>query len=284
MTIARICAPLSGASDSQAVAAVGCALAVRFRAQVTGCFVRKSLEPYAQFAALDGSAALQSSLLASGAPAQDEKREYARNAFEAACRRLHLAMGPEARPPSCAWAGEIGGPRELGSAARLNDLIVVAQPGEYKNDGQADVLDAALFRARRSILIVNDDVADVPLNSVAIAYDGSAEAARAVTCALPFLREARQVNILTVGRVADHAPTVQDLIGYLAGHGMKAAHRPALEVSASIGNTLLGIAQVFDTDLLVMGAYSHSKLRERVLGGVTRFMLESAAIPILMAH
>lgn len=284
MAIARICAPLSGAADSQAVAAVACALAARFRAHVTGCFVRKSLEPYAHFAALDGSSALQGSLAAAAAPAQDQKLAYAESVFDAAGLRAHLAAGTGVPPPSYAWAGDVGGPRELGSAARLNDLIVVAQPSPLKNDGQMDVLDAALFRARRSILIVNDGAADLALRSVAIAYDGSAEAARAVTCALPFLRAAKQVNVLTVGRVADHAPTAQDLIGYLAGHGIAATHRPALEVSASIGNTLLSVAQVFDADLMVMGAYSHSKLREKVLGGVTRFMLEAATVPVLMAH
>jgi nucleotide-binding universal stress UspA family protein len=284
MAIARIFAPLSGAADSKTVAQVACDLAKRFRAQLIGCYVRKSAEPYAYFAALDSSSALQSSLLAAATPATNGQQEFARSTFESSCRAAGVKLGANEPAPSGAWLGTLDGARALGPAARLSDLIVVAQPRAHKNEGQMAVFDAALFHARRSVLVAHDSATGLTPKSVAIAYNGSAEAARAVTCALPFLREAQQVNILTSGRVLEGAPTAQDLIAYLAAHGIKATHRPSLEVSSTIENTLLGLAHVFDTDLLIMGAYTHSHLREKVLGGVTRFMLEKADVSVLMAH
>jgi len=266
------------------VSFVACDIAKRFDAQLTGCFVKRSPEPYAYFSALESSSALQSSLLSNAAAANSGELAQAKFDFESSCQSVGLAFNGEQKSRRTTWIGAVPGAAAFGSLARLYDLIVVPQPHSSKIDGQMDVFDAALFRARRSVLIAPDASQGLRPKSVAIAYNGSAEASRAVTCALPFLREAQQINILTSGNVIDGAPPVVDLIDYLAAHGLTATHRPAREVSSTVENTLLAIAHLFDTDLIVMGAYTHSHLREKMLGGVTRSMLEHSDVAILMAH
>jgi nucleotide-binding universal stress UspA family protein len=284
MTIGRICVPLCGSSDAKSASLVASDLANRFEAQLIGCFVRRNPEPYVYFAALETSSALQSSLLTNVSAANSGQLPQAKAEFESASLAFGLTLDGEQKPKHASWIGEVASATTFGPFARLNDLIVVAQPCSSKSDGQMDVFDAALFRARRSVLIAPDSATGLTPKSVAIAYNGSAEAARAVTCALPFLREALQVNILTSGRLIEGAPTVENLIEYLAAHGITAKHRPAHEVSATVENTLLSVAHIFDTDLIVMGAYTHSHLREKVLGGVTRSMLEHSDVSVLMAH
>jgi len=284
MGIARILAAVSSPTDGQAVFGTACHLGAQFGAMVSGCCVQPGAEPYAYFVALDGSSALQASLMARQSPAGKALQDGTRGLFDEALRVADSTPKDGTKGLRGTWAGSIASPAEFGLFARLYDLIVVAQPRTFKSAGQMSIFDSALFRARRSIFVAHDNAATRPPRSVAIAYNGSAESARAVTCALPFLRDAKQVNVISSGRVIEGAPTAHDLIAYLAEHGITAAHRPSLEVSATIENTLLSIAHVFDADLLVMGAYTHSHIRERILGGVTRFMLEHSDISLLMAH
>lgn len=284
MGIARILAAVSHHTDGKTVFDTACRLGVQFGAAVNGCYVKAGAEPYNYFIPLDGSSALQAALMNQQSQMGQDLLNNAHAAFKESAQAANLASNGGYRKASGTWTGPIANPAEFGHFARLYDLIVVAQPRSPQSAGRMSLFDSALFSARRSIFVASDRAKARAPESVAIAYNGSAESARAVTCALPFLRLAKQVNVITSGRVIEGAPTAHDLIAYLAAHGIAATHRPSLEVSATIENTILSIAHVFDADLLVMGAYTHSHIRERILGGVTRFMLEHADISLLMAH
>jgi nucleotide-binding universal stress UspA family protein len=122
--------------------------------------------------------------------------------------------------------------------------------------------------------------------NVLIAWDGSREAARAVADALPLLRRARFVTVTVVHRMhGTVAPEGIDVAAFLQRHGIHASFSTVPRVAGiSTGETLLNRLSDLHADLLVMGAYGHPRVQERVLGGVTRTMLETMTVPVLMSH
>jgi len=177
--------------------------------------------------------------------------------------------------------------------ARHADLIVL---------GQADPADPAAFIAehfaddvvmrcgRPAILLPYAGRVDRFGETVLIAWDGSRAAARAVADALPVLRHARSVQIVTVERHREEDDeagknTGHTLAAYLEHHKVRAGVLSMPPASgASTGATLLDVLADTDSDLLVLGAYGHTRLHERFLGGVTRSLLESMTAPVLMSH
>ena len=119
-------------------------------------------------------------------------------------------------------------------------------------------------------------------NRIGIAWDGSRLAARASHDAAPFLSRAHSITIITVNEAQEGA-SASDLASNLALHGLTAAirHRPE---RPNIQPTILSIAADEGLDLIVMGGYGHSRLQERILGGVTRGMIQSMTVPTLMSH
>lgn len=118
-----------------------------------------------------------------------------------------------------------------------------------------------------------------------VAWNGSVEAAKAVTAALPLLRGAEQVTLAVLGDSADalgESPGA-DIALYLARHGVNVEVLRRTE-PADPGKAILSLAADFNVDLLVMGAYGHSRFREMMLGGATRTILATATLPVLMAH
>ena len=166
---------------------------------------------------------------------------------------------------------------------RLSDLIVMARPKEEGEAESSAAFDAALFDSGRPVLLTPAKPVSGIGKTVAVAWNRSREATRAVAAAMPLLREAEKVVVLTA-RESETGPAPSELAGYLAGHGIAAKTWAFLPVSRSIGDDLLSEAADAGADLLVMGAYGHSRLRELVLGGATREVLSRGAIPVLLVH
>jgi len=120
---------------------------------------------------------------------------------------------------------------------------------------------------------------------VVIAWDGSREASRAVHDALPLMNEARLVTVLSINapRNGHDCPPIAPL-DYLRDHDIQAALEEIIDPDQSIVATLLARCAELDADLLVMGAYGHSRLREFILGGTTRGMLQDMTLPVFMSH
>lgn len=166
---------------------------------------------------------------------------------------------------------------------RLSDLIVI---GHARDDGDPfarATLDAALFESGRPVLIAGGQRVAVTGTRIAIAWNGSAEAARAVSSALPLLHHADTVRVYAVETEVTRE-SGDGLVAFLAWHGIAAAMGALPEDKGSIGETLLTAAAADRIDLLVLGAYTHSRLRQLILGGVTRHLIEHAPLPLLMAH
>jgi nucleotide-binding universal stress UspA family protein len=126
----------------------------------------------------------------------------------------------------------------------------------------------------------------VKLDRVLVAWDGSRAATRAIGDAMPFLEKAKQVEVVIVGNKppkSDEAPGA-DLGQHLARHGIKTTVKRITAPDIDVQSAILSHAADSSADLIVMGGYGHSRLREFVLGGVTRGLLESMTVPVLMSH
>lgn len=170
-----------------------------------------------------------------------------------------------------------------------SDLVVVGQGDDStRRDTTVHALaEHVLMEVGRPVLVVPSagEFDGVPRNIV-VAWDGSREAAVALHAALPALRSAR-VTLLSLRHPRDEDGAqrllIHDMTQFLQRHGVQA--RAESEVTEiGIADALLSRVSDFGADLLVMGAYSHSRLRERILGGVTRQILSQMTVPVLMAH
>lgn len=174
--------------------------------------------------------------------------------------------------------------------ARYADLTVIGQQEPDSTNGVDARLQAELpLAAGRPVLVVPSIYRDAPVGRHAlVAWNASREAARALHDALPLLANASHVHVLTMGPAGPgngHGEDPgADIALFLARHGLKVTvHRDA-GTDGDYGNRLLSRAFDLSADLIVMGAWGHSRLRERVLGGVTRTLLETMTVPVLMAH
>lgn len=179
----------------------------------------------------------------------------------------------------------------LARFGRLTDLVVLARP---RKNQAADLIavriEDVLFGAGRPVLLVPNEIGAEALarledGPALIAWNGSIEATRAVTAGLDLIRSMGKVCVLSIreGRKEPHPAT--DLTQFLAWHGIEGTvGEPPADASKASAEHFLNAAREAGATLIVMGAYSHGRLRQLVLGGVTSHMIDAADIPVLMAH
>jgi len=173
---------------------------------------------------------------------------------------------------------------EISRLARYFDATVLQQPDPVGTE-PADLIEAVLFGSGRPVLIVPFHHGPSQFETVLIAWDEGRPAARAVADALPLLAMAERVEVVTVGSHGrDLNGHDSHLVRHLARHGIEAHLTSLVADRGSVASTLLAHAGEVQADLIVMGGYGHSRLREIVLGGTTRTILHSMTVPVLMAH
>lgn len=172
---------------------------------------------------------------------------------------------------------------------RFSDLVVLPQPYNDKADHDLEAItEAAMFEGDVPVLI-QPRTHDFPneVKRVMIGWNESREALRAIRCAMPFLKKAETVNIAIIDP-PQHGPERSDpggqLSQLLARHGIRPEVSVLSKTMPRVADVLNRHASDTDADLVVMGAYSHSRFRESILGGATRNMLEDAERPLLLAH
>ena len=171
------------------------------------------------------------------------------------------------------------------------DIAIVGQslPEDANAGFASDLVYGMLMGAGRPLLIV-PSFGDFPVvgQNVLIAWKETRESARAVSDALPFLKRADKVVVMSISSPKDdsvhQSRSDAGIAAYLARHDIVAKVRPEVAEDIDVGNLLLSRAADLSADLIVMGAYSRARLAERVLGGVTRLMLQSMTVPVLMSH
>ena len=211
-----------------------------------------------------------------------ERAEAALSVFEieAANAGISYAGRPRGASPAAGagWRGFLGG---------LHDLSVVLQPDPAQSSFDNDLPGEILFQAGGPVLFLPYTFHGAfRANRIGICWDGSRVAARAVHDAAPLLARADEIVIITVNEdkaVSDEA-SASSLARHLGRRGLSTRTVGLSAARADIQPTILSLAADESLDLLVMGGYGHSRLQERVLGGVTRAMLEAMTVPTLMSH
>jgi len=171
--------------------------------------------------------------------------------------------------------------------ARRFDLSVIAQTEPDKVAPEELIVEGALFGSGRPVVVVPYiQKTGVNLHRVMVCWDASRAAARAVADALPFLERAKAIDVVIV---ASERPKSDEIPGadigqHLARHGLAVEVKRIVATDTDVANTLLSHAADISADFIVMGGYGHSRLREFILGGVTRGILASMTVPALMSH
>jgi nucleotide-binding universal stress UspA family protein len=187
------------------------------------------------------------------------------------------------RIPYACWSERMGETGAIvASRGRLSDLIIVHRP-DPMSAATGIAVDAAIFESGRPTILVPRKVPSNLTRNVLIAWNGSLEATRAVAGAMPLLHDAEEVSVFVAGDGSEPAEDT-DLTEFLSWHGIRAPCYRAKRDDGQVGEALLKLAREREATMLVMGAYTHSRLRQMLLGGVTRHVLDHAEIPVLMMH
>jgi len=213
---------------------------------------------------------------------QERKDSEARAAFD----RLVPTLGR-----SVEWRSETGDPAAvINEHGRYADLIVLGQyDDDAANDVTPDFIGRVIMGSGRPVLVIPytgefETIGRRPM----VSWNASREAARAISSAMPLLRRAEEVQVTTfnarAGRGGHGDIPGADIATFLARHGVKANVSGTSSKEVDIGNQILSRTDDFQSDLLVMGGYGHSRAYEFVMGGATRTILESMTVPVLFAH
>lgn len=175
----------------------------------------------------------------------------------------------------------------FGRIARRFDLTVVAQAESERDAVRKGIIEGALFDSGRPVIVVPYiQTSPFVLDRLMICWDGSRSAVRAIADAMPLLTLAGRTEVVIVANERDKEDEVEgvDMGQHLARHGLNVEINRISRGEIDVGNALLSHAADTGADLMVMGGYGHSRLREFVLGGVTHSMLRSMTVPVLMSH
>ncbi len=217
----------------------------------------------------------------------NRKRDKARKSFDRFCdaNDLPAVSSPKrSTAPSANWIeceGEF--PKEAAKRARFHDAVVASR-GAFSAAELGDILVAC---GRPVLLAAHSRKQDPVFGTIAIAWKETAESAHMVTAAMPFIEAAKKIVIFVAtedGDKSEKNASAGNLAAQLAWHGIEAEVHCLTGRSAEVGETLVHAAQKAQAGLLLLGGYGHSRAREFVLGGVTRYVLDSAGIPVFIVH
>jgi nucleotide-binding universal stress UspA family protein len=211
-----------------------------------------------------------------------EECGQARARFAEICRRKGVAVVEQANVATsitASWREVHDEPQALTYHAHHADLIVVGRPG-HSNGLTRPQVDAMLSESGRPLLIAGSIARSSISGTVFVCWKETPESARALNAALPLLQAAQRVVIAHVSEAADPMP-LGGVVSYLERHGISAEAK-LLPRRGSVAGTLSAGAEAHQADLIVLGAFGHSRARERVFGGCTRGFLDDARVPVLM--
>ncbi len=284
MATKHIMLALTGENDQASLSSSAVRLAKALGAHVTGCYeddlgpvymapVDMVMPPVNYGAFFD---ALQD--------LRGQREAKARACFEsaAAAAAVPLVAEPSDGRSSAMWKAKDG--RQSCAFDVMTDIVVIGSPGAGDNLVTWNVLEHALFAARRRVLAIPSGVQEVSFSRPMIAWNGSHEAENAVERALDLLRPGAAITVVQAGHNRPGRTPARRVVEYLQWHGFKPDFEDLGRRPGSMETLLLDHASALRADCIIMGAFTHSRTRELILGGVTDYMLRHAHIPLLMAH
>ena len=185
--------------------------------------------------------------------------------------------------PGAVWVEKVGSPdKVIGIMGPVADLLVVSRPPAKGGALARLFLTASLLRSHRPVLVLPQKKKSGVGKRVCIAWNQSGEAAQAVAAALPILAQADRVSIVTCGPQSRPGPKSGQLAAYLKYWGIQSTH--VSTPGKDEGREIVAAYEKTDSDLIVMGAYSRSRMSQMVFGGMTEYMLRRSSIPVFMVH
>ena len=283
MAVKSILAPISGHEENEAALASGLRFARRLGAFVDVLHVRADPRDTVAIVPDASVGAVAARIYELAKQEGKERARRARQLYEAACKKARVVTsGAKAAARFRTLVGRSADTVPVRS--RVSDLILIGRvPAAAEPDWRL-TLEAVLLESGRPILLLPAEMRERIGRSVAIAWNGSMEAARAASAALPVLAKAERVLLLAGEKDEAIEPPLTDLAEWLD------RHRIVAEVTAvplkrwPVGEQLVEEAAKAGADLLVMGAYGHSRMRETIFGGATRSVLNDSDLPVLLAH
>lgn len=280
MDIGKILAPLTGTTRDEVVLATAFAAAAPFGAHVAAMFVHPDPRLAVPFVGVPVSPEVVQDIVGAS-------EEIAKSA-DSRAHAAFLAAGKKASDAGLSFTASFKRAqglyfRAVAQSAELCDLVafgVISGPDTTElSEGFVEVL----TRSGRPILLSAEAPSKLA-KKIVLGWDGGASAARAISAALPFLKKADAVEILSIVRGPVQDQHFSDVQQYLALHGVKASGKAVEQGSRQIGQALLEDASKCEADMLVLGAYRRGPLRESVFGGVTAHIRSHATLPIFLMH
>jgi nucleotide-binding universal stress UspA family protein len=277
VTYKRIMVPVNGVDDASHALDLAFGLGKRFAGAVMGLHAAAETSSVLPYMGESLSGALVEDMISALDDAAEARLQAALAAFTAA------------QQTSGGVAGQLTMHRGLeddlvARHGRLADLVVVPRPASKTALSESPTMQAAILDTGRPVLVAPPGQAKAVGGKILIAWNGSSQAARAMTAAMPLLREAEAVTLLHIEESSSGAPTADAAVEYLAAHGCDAQAVLQPRGHHAVTDALLLAAINQGADLLVMGAYTHRRIRELIFGGATLEALLDAPIPVLMAH
>ncbi|KRB17586.1 universal stress protein [Achromobacter sp. Root170] len=275
----RITVHLDHGFDCARRTALALGLAKRHKAELVGVYASSAPPQYYY-----GESVMMSRTLNIMKNLQAQNRGAVQNAF--------LEAAAAADVPAVVRAGESSPSATVALHGRASDLIIVSQ--QNRDDVEAahenEFVEQTLLTAGRPVMVLPSS-GDFPVvgDRVLLCWDGSREAARALADAAPLLQGASHVVVLTMdeGAATRNVESIpfEDLATYCVAHGIPAPDHVRRDIKGvGVGSTILNAAADYSADLIVMGAYGHSKFREWAMGGATASILKSMTVPIMFSH
>ncbi|MGH1482881.1 MAG: universal stress protein [Geminicoccales bacterium] len=289
MSIRITLAPLFYIDDDSRTLDAAFGIAKRFGSHVEAVFVQPDPMHAIPMVGEGVSPDTIRQLMESAAIAIKQQRDATKAKFDRHCEAADIALidRPDQAPdtPSVTWSENTGENEDIvPEKALLSDLVVFPSAVSDMAPALRPTFEAVLLKARRPILLAPNK-GNAPIGrKVAIAWNGTPEAASALSAAMPFLERGIAAHLLTATSSRTDTDKPDRAADYLAWHGIGCERHVIEPEGEPVGAALMKKAADIGADLLVMGGYGHHRLRERILGGVTHHILNQAGLPILIAH
>lgn len=286
MPIRKLLLPLTGTAAGEAALSTALTVARLWDAHLTALHVRVDSRDVAPLAGEGLSGAMIEEMMSATEKESTDRSNAVRTMFDRFVAEHGVTVKEPTGPGATANFASVTGREEdlVAQLARLADLTVVPHPEAGDDVSSSDALHAVLFDSGRPVLIAPQVAGPTVGTRICVAWNGTAESAAAVHAAIPWMQRAQAVRVLSADEYQRRGPGAADLLGYLALHGIRPEVAQFRPVERDVGRGMLAAAREYGADMLAMGAYSHSRLRQLILGGVTRHVLEHAALPVLMAR
>ena len=183
------------------------------------------------------------------------------------------------------WTEMVGsGPEGVGEYARLFDLVILGRSVEDSAVDWKTAAEAVMFDSGRPLLIVSDEIPATIGRKILLAWNGSTETARTLTGAMSILTDIDEVLVVTVEGAIVSGPAGEDICRHLNASGISSTAQTIDRGTSSVAQAVLEAADKFSADLIIKGAFTHSRLRQLIFGGPTSELLSASPRPILLSH